>query len=129
MVIVFAVIHVLEPWVIFEPHIVEFCILSGCGAAFVMGVEAVWLTLVNPEAIMRRLSDFDLRNALLADVNLAHRFDVFRTESGHRSAFSRLMRSTSAIISACRDCMLMGLVLGGRVVMPTPALWTGSALP
>ncbi len=114
MVAVFAVIHELKPRIVFEPQVVQLGIFLRCRPAFRMDVDAERISFPNTERVMCRLADFDCRVALLTKMNLADRFDVFRTEIAHhfRPENARCAstadtmnaeKNTDAIMRSCRS--------------------------
>ena len=132
MVAVFAVIHELKPRIVFEPQVVQLGIFMRCRPAFRMDVNAVGIPLPNPERVVCRLADVDCRVALLTKMNLADRFDVFRTEIAHHfrpenakcASTADTMNAEKNHAAYTRNCCSMGENVG---VMPSPALSTGSA--
>lgn len=87
--VMLAVVHELEQWIIFEPKVVQLGIFIGGGSTFEMRVNAEGLTLPNPELVVRWLANRDHGIALFAAMRLADSLDVFRGQV-HAASPSRI---------------------------------------
>lgn len=85
---VLAIIHELEPRVIFEPEIIQFRICVRSRTAFEMCIDAERLAFPNTELVVRRIAGGDRGVALLAVMYFADGLDIFRGEV-HASSLSR----------------------------------------
>lgn len=122
MMIVFAVFHVLEPWEVFIPSIVEHGILHRRSVAFDMAVLAVCAGIVDAESVEGRRTDLDSLTALLADLLLAGGLDVSNGgEIAHAGTLIRVFVSM-----AVKMAMEVLRSTTGRNISPSHA-WSISA--